>query len=138
MDAKLRRRTPDWIARLAVDVHYQGKGVGKIVLFTVLEYLARASQAIGFEVVVVDALESIREAASAQQQDVTSFVLGAAMERARAILVEERLLQLTPTEVAQIDAALDEEPRVIPELARLIRDVRGRQLSAAEKTVSES
>src|SRR5665647_2816060 len=29
-----------------------------------------------------DALESIREAASAQQQDVTSFVLGAAMEQA--------------------------------------------------------
>src|SRR5665647_1227769 len=70
-----------------------------------------------------DALESIREAASAQQQDVTSFVLGAAMERARAVLVEERLLQLTPTEVAQIDAALDAEPRVVPELARLIRDV---------------
>ena len=57
MDAKLRRRTPDSIARLAVDVHYQGKGVGNIVLFTALEYLARASQAIGFEVVVVDALD---------------------------------------------------------------------------------
>ncbi|HZL07489.1 MAG TPA: DUF1778 domain-containing protein [Coriobacteriia bacterium] len=85
-----------------------------------------------------DALESIREAASAQQQDVTSFVLGAAMERARAVLVEERLLQLTPTEVAQIDAALDAEPRVVPELARLIRDVRGMRLSAAQKTISES
>lgn len=57
MDAKLRRRTPDWIARLAVDVHYQGKGVGKIVLFTALEYLARTSQAIGFEIVAVDALD---------------------------------------------------------------------------------
>ena len=85
-----------------------------------------------------DALESIREAASAQQQDVTSFVLGAAMERARAVLVEERLLQLTPTEVAQIDAARDAEPRVVPELARLIRDVRGMRLSAAQKTISES
>jgi uncharacterized protein (DUF1778 family) len=81
-----------------------------------------------------DALESIREAASAQQQDVTSFVLGAAMERARAVLVEERLLQLTPAEVAQVDAALDEEPRVIPELARLIRDVRGRRLSLRDST----
>ena len=85
-----------------------------------------------------DALESIREAASAQQQDVTSFVLGAAMERARAVLVEERLLQLTPTEVAQIDAALDAEPRVVPELARLIRDVRGRRLNAAQTTTSAS
>jgi len=85
-----------------------------------------------------DALESIREAASAQQQDVTSFVLGAAMERARAVLVEERLLQLTPTEVAQIDAALEAEPRVIPELARLIRDVRGQRLNAAQRTASAS
>jgi len=83
-----------------------------------------------------DALESIREAASAQQQDVTSFVLGAAMERARAVLVEERLLELTPTEMAQIDAALDEEPRVVPELARLIRDVQGRRLNAVQKISS--
>ena len=83
-----------------------------------------------------DALESIREAASAQQQDVTSFVLGAAMERARAVLVEERLLQLTPTEVAQIDAALDAEPRAVPELARLIRDVRGQRLNAAQRPAS--
>jgi uncharacterized protein (DUF1778 family) len=83
-----------------------------------------------------DALKSIREAASAQQQDVTSFVLGAAMERARAVLVEERLLQLTPTEMTQIDAALDEEPRVVPELARLIRDVRGQRLNMAPKTTS--
>jgi uncharacterized protein (DUF1778 family) len=83
-----------------------------------------------------DALESIRQAARAQQQDVTSFVLGATMERARAVLVEERLLQLTPTEMAQIDAALDEGPRVVPELARLIRDVQGRRLNAAQRTAS--
>ena len=83
-----------------------------------------------------DALESIREAARAQQQDVTSFVLGAAMERARAVLVEERLLQLTPTEMAQVDTALDEEPRVVPELARLIRDVQGRRLNPAQRTAS--
>ena len=85
-----------------------------------------------------DALESIREAASAQQQDVTSFVLGAAMERARAVLVEERLLELTPTEMAQIDAALDAEPRVVPELARPIRAARGQRLSTALKTASVS
>jgi len=45
------------IARLAVDKHYQGRGIGKIVLFTALEYLAKTSQAIGFEIVVVDALD---------------------------------------------------------------------------------
>lgn len=79
--------------------------------------------------VAPDALDTIREAASAQQQDVTSFVLGAAMERARAVLVEERLLQLTDAEVEQVEAALDAEPRVIPELARLIREVKGQRVT---------
>ena len=79
--------------------------------------------------VAPDALDTIREAANAQQQDVTSFVLGAAMEHARAVLVEERLLQLTDAEVAQVDAALDAEPRVIPELARLIREVKGQRVT---------
>ena len=72
-----------------------------------------------------EALETIRAAATVQQQDVTSFVLGAAMERARGVLVEDRVLRLTPAEVAQIDSALDEDPRVIPDLARLIRGVTG-------------
>jgi uncharacterized protein (DUF1778 family) len=72
-----------------------------------------------------DALDTIREAAAAQQQDVTSFVLGAAMERAREVLVQERVLRLTPAEVEQIDTALDGEPRVLPELAALIRSVKG-------------
>ena len=80
------------------------------------------------------ALATIREAATAKQQDLTSFVLGAAMDRARAVLVEEQVLRLTPTEVAQVDAALDSEPRVIPELARLIREAKGRQLSVATST----
>ena len=79
--------------------------------------------------VAPEALDAIREAASAQQQDVTSFVLGAAMERARAVLVEERLLQLTDAEVEQVEAALDAEPRVIPELARLIREVKGQRVT---------
>ena len=82
--------------------------------------------------VTPDALDTIREAASAQQQDVTSFVLGAAMERARAVLVEERLLQLTDAEVEQVDAALDAEPRVIPELARLIREVKEYRATPAQ------
>lgn len=80
--------------------------------------------------IATDALEAIREAASAQQQDVTSFVLGAAMERARSILVEERILRLTPAEVTQVNAALDAEPQPIPELAALVREMTGRRLSA--------
>ncbi|SDD83957.1 Uncharacterized conserved protein, DUF1778 family [Sanguibacter gelidistatuariae] len=76
-----------------------------------------------------DALEIIREAASSQQQDVTSFVLGAAMERARSVLVEERILRLTHAEFAQVNTALDAEPQPIPELAALVREMKGRRLS---------
>ena len=45
------------IARLAVDLRYQGKGVGKIILFTALERVAETSKALGFEMVVVDAID---------------------------------------------------------------------------------
>lgn len=71
-----------------------------------------------------ETLKTIREAASAQGQDVTSFVLGAAMERARDVLLRERVLHLTPQEVDQVEAALTAEPRVIPELAALIAATR--------------
>lgn len=77
-----------------------------------------------------EALTMIREAAAAQQQDVTSFVLGAAMDQARSVLLTERVMRLTPAEAAQVDAALESEPRVLPELAALIRDARGAQSSA--------
>ena len=76
-----------------------------------------------------DALTMIREAAAAQQQDVTSFVLGAAMDQARSVLLTERVMRLTPAETAQIDAALEAEPRVLPELAALIRDARASQFT---------
>ena len=71
-----------------------------------------------------EAIETLREAAAAQQQDVTSFVLGAAMERARAVLMEQRVMLLTAREAVQVEESLDREARVIPELAALIREVR--------------
>jgi len=52
-----------------------------------------------------DALETIREAAIAQQQDITGFVLGAAMDRARAVVLEERVLRAGPADTAPADAA---------------------------------
>lgn len=63
----------------------------------------------------------IKDAAAVQQQDVTSFVLGAALERARAVLAEDRLLRLTPHEVNQLEKSLDREPEVVPQLASLLR-----------------
>lgn len=67
--------------------------------------------------------ETIQAAASVQQQDLTSFVLGAAMERARAVLAEDRLLRLTPHEVNQLEQALDSEPEIVPQLRAFIRRI---------------
>lgn len=69
----------------------------------------------------LEALETIRLAASVQQQDLTSFVLGAAMERARVVIAEDRLLRLTPHEVNQLERALDAEPEVNPQLKAFIQ-----------------
>ncbi len=44
------------VARLAVDKQYQGRGVGRLLLFNTLTRLSRASRDVGFELVVVDAL----------------------------------------------------------------------------------
>jgi uncharacterized protein (DUF1778 family) len=68
-----------------------------------------------------DALNTIREAAIAQGQDVTSFMTSAALDRARAILAEERLLRLTPHEVNQLEVALEAEPQVVPQLMSVLR-----------------
>jgi uncharacterized protein (DUF1778 family) len=72
-----------------------------------------------------EALDEIREAASAQQQDVTSFVLGAAMERARIIRLETRVLALAPAELARFMAAVARESGDNSSLAELVRDTRG-------------
>ena len=66
-----------------------------------------------------EALVTLREAAELQGQDLTSFVLGAALDRARGVLAQDRILRLDPTEILQLEKALDAEPTVIPQLARL-------------------
>lgn len=67
-----------------------------------------------------EALETIKAAAAIQQQDLTSFVLGAALDRARSVLAEERILRLSPHDITQLEAMLDRDPQVIPQLAALI------------------
>jgi predicted nucleotidyltransferase/uncharacterized protein (DUF1778 family) len=49
-----------------------------------------------------DALDQIKEAAALSQQDVTSFLLGAALERARSVLAQDRLLRLSPHEISRL------------------------------------
>ncbi len=67
-----------------------------------------------------EALDTIKEAAHLQQQDVTSFVLGATLDRARAVLAEERVLRLSPHDLTHLEAMLDREPQVVPQLAALL------------------
>ena len=70
-----------------------------------------------------ESLETIRAAANVQQQDLTSFVLGAAMERARMVLAENQFLRLTSHEVNQLERVLDAEPEVVPQIRALIRRI---------------
>ena len=72
-----------------------------------------------------DTLALLREAAEAQGQDLTSFVLGSSLDRARSVLAEERVLRLSPAAVAQLEAALDAAPQPSEGLAALVRAVRG-------------
>ena len=126
------------LARLAVDTGFHGRGIGSKLLLHALSQIAKASRHVGFEGVVVHAIDRDAVTFYAQRgfirfedhdlqlftpvknllttQDLTSFVLGAAMERARAVLAEDRILRLTPHEVNQLERALDSEPEVIPQL----------------------
>lgn len=45
------------LARLAVDRHWRGCGIGVQLLIDALQRMAEASRAVGFEVVVVDAID---------------------------------------------------------------------------------
>ena len=74
--------------------------------------------------IATDSLNTLREAADYQQQDLSAFVLGSALERARNVLIEERLLRLTPHEVNQIERALDAPASASKPLADLIASVR--------------
>ncbi len=79
-----------------------------------------------------EALELIRSAAARQQQDVTSSVLGTAMERARAVLLEEQVLRLSPHAVLQLERSLDAEAAPVSQLTELIRSVRDGAHEAVE------
>lgn len=68
-----------------------------------------------------EALELLRSAAAKQEQDLTAFVLGAAMARARAVLLEDQILRLSPHAVLQLERALDAPASPVPQLVELIR-----------------
>jgi uncharacterized protein (DUF1778 family) len=53
------------------------------------------------------------------------------MERARAVLAEDRILRLTSHDVLQLEKALDSEPEVIPQLKAFLE-----RINAAHEAVS--
>jgi len=69
-----------------------------------------------------DALEQIRAAARLQGQDLTAFVLGSAMSSARQVLLEDRVLKLSPAGALMLENALeaDDAPpqRLVDAVAR--------------------
>lgn len=66
-----------------------------------------------------EAKAQILRAASITQQDATSFILGAATDRARAVLLEQQILKLSTADLQQIEEALEQAERSSPELQRL-------------------
>lgn len=56
-----------------------------------------------------DALEQIRAAARLQGQDLTAFVLGSAMSSARQVLLEDRVLKLSPADALMLENALESD-----------------------------
>ena len=64
-----------------------------------------------------DALKQLREAASLNQQDLTSFVLGAALTQARKVMIERKTLELSEDEWQNLQAILEDETPLAPEIA---------------------
>ncbi|HPJ18761.1 MAG TPA: DUF1778 domain-containing protein [Actinomycetota bacterium] len=66
----------------------------------------------------------LREATQLQGQDLTSFMMSASLDRARAVLTEDMALRMTPADVRQLEKALDAELLPNPQLAALVRSVK--------------
>ena len=79
-----------------------------------------------------DNLELIKEAADANGQDMTSFVLGAALDRARAVVLEARVTRLSAAEAARFEAALDSDAEPAPELVEFLRATQARLAMSRE------
>lgn len=56
-----------------------------------------------------DVLDQIREAARLQGQDLTAFVLGSAMSSARQVLLEDRVMKLSPADALLVEQALESD-----------------------------
>lgn len=74
--------------------------------------------------VSAEAKAQIVQAASLTQQDVTSFILDAAMARARSVVLETHILKLSLADLEQIEEEMKHADEPSPELIKLFRYVR--------------
>ena len=69
-----------------------------------------------------EAKNRLREGADLAQQDMSSFILGAALAKARELALESRVLELSPADFTQLLEEL-ENPQSVPEkLSALLGD----------------
>lgn len=73
-----------------------------------------------------DALEKLRLAARLRQQDLTSFVLGSAIEKSSDLLLKERLASLNKKEIAKLNALIEptQKPKQVKEVVREEKELR--------------
>lgn len=67
-----------------------------------------------------DNLALIKNAAEHSGQDMTSFVLGAALDRARTVVLQAHVTRLSASEAERFEALLERESREIPALRDLL------------------
>ena len=79
-----------------------------------------------------DALERLRLAAKLRQQDLTSFVLGAAIEKSSDLLLKERLASLNKKEIAKLNALIEptQKPKLVKQVLRQEQDQRKKLTTA--------
>jgi uncharacterized protein (DUF1778 family) len=76
-----------------------------------------------------EALYDLKFAASINHQDLSSFVLGVALERAREIIAEDQIIRLTPREVMQLEKMLEQVDAPNTKLKSLFARVHDRNLA---------
>ena len=63
----------------------------------------------------------IRQGATLSGQDVTSFMVSAALDRARSLVIEDALVRLSPVDARDLIQAIDRETSPVPQLVELLR-----------------
>lgn len=79
----------------------------------------------------------IREAAVLSGQDVTSFVVNAALERARAVIVEDSVVRLSALDGRDLAAAIERGAVPVPQLLELLRRAGKPHSSAVSDSLSD-